>query len=122
MKSSIMTVILLTISLIADAQSIPAPVITKYNSTKTSITLTWTESASNNGWYRVYYGKASGNYSKSSDKAPTTKGGSTATISRLTTNTAYYLAVRYFVSGSNVASSLSNEVVVRTGNPSPTSY
>ena len=66
------------------------------------------------GWYRVYYGTTSGQYTNWYDGDPTIIGGSSATISGLTTGNTYHFAVRYFVSpGASNASPMSMEVAVK---------
>src|SRR5436190_2122832 len=94
------TLALLTISLCVlgaasqkSAAQPAAPVLTSATSTSsTSVTLTWTESDTKAGWYRVLYGTSSGNYTARSDFGNVL----TATVSGLTTGTTYFFAVLFF--------------------------
>ena len=83
-----------------------APVLTSATSASpTSVTLTWTESDPQGGWFRVVYGTSSGNYTASVDV-----GGSPTTVTGLTTGTKYYFAVQFYESGTGKTYGPSNEL------------
>jgi hypothetical protein len=88
-----------------------APVLTSATSaSSTSVTLTWTESDPQNGWFRVFYGTSSGHYTASVDVA-----NSPSTVNGLTTGTTYYFAVQFHESGTGIVYGLSNELSCTVG-------
>ena len=92
-----------------------APVLTGATSTSsTSVTLTWTESDPNPGWFRVLYGTSSGRYTASADF-----GNLTGRITGLTSGTTYYFAVLFYESGNTTQFGPSNELSCQVGASPP---
>lgn len=95
-----------------------APVLTSATSTSsTSVTLTWTESGTNAGWYRVLYGTSSGNYTATADFGNVLTG----TVTGLFSGTTYYFAVLFYENGTPTPFGPSNELSCQvSGSPTPT--
>jgi hypothetical protein len=80
-----------------------------------SVRLTWTESDTAAGWFRVRYGTAPGAYRSQVDLT-----GTSTTVSGLKAGVRYYFAVFWYKSGSSTAHGPRNELSACPGTPAPT--